>query len=223
MPPRKKFFQPGKVIGEQTILGLSPNKTRRQSYRVRCSCGHEFHATTATLRRHDDVCAKCRSKAARPKRVQKSIQARTLDLTGQTLNGCLVLRPAGPCPEFNHSFGWWVRDSDGNTKLASESNLLMRSFRSKRMDYYLYELVRKRAEVRRGEVPFNLKPEDIEVPECCPMRGVPLVMSSGGQKSPDSPTAVRVDPTKGWEPGNVVVVSWEASHGLRKVLKMKTG
>lgn len=51
--------------------------------------------------------------------------------------------------------------------------------------------------------------EDIDIPESCPVLGIPL--KKGGNFLGNSPSVDRVDNTKGYIPGNVQVISYRAN------------
>lgn len=68
---------------------------------------------------------------------------------------------------------------------------------------------RKRA--RLANVPFELKEHDFEIPDVCPVLGMALATGVGRCGPREwSPTLDRVVPSRGYVPGNVVVVSWRA-------------
>ena len=73
----------------------------------------------------------------------------------------------------------------------------------------LYYEAKKRAKQR--EIEFTITKDDIIVPSSCPITGVPLVKHTKvfGR---DSFSLDRVDPTKGYIPGNVRVISWAANN-----------
>lgn len=88
----------------------------------------------------------------------------------------------------------------------------------------LLSLAKQRAK-RRG-LPFTLVREDIVIPERCPVLG--LLLERGQRKLKDaSPTLDRLDPCKGYVPGNIAVISWRANkvrgdatrEELRRVLR----
>ncbi len=61
-------------------------------------------------------------------------------------------------------------------------------------------------------VPFAITPEDIEVPEVCPVLGIPLVRNHSGKGHKyNSPTLDRVIPELGYVKGNIVVMSARAN------------
>jgi hypothetical protein len=67
---------------------------------------------------------------------------------------------------------------------------------------------KRRAE--RQKVPFNLKPEDFEIPIVCPVFGIPLFHGQG-QAGDNSPTLDRIIPALGYVPGNVLIISNRAN------------
>ena len=60
---------------------------------------------------------------------------------------------------------------------------------------------------------FNITIEDINIPEKCPVLGIPLVLHKGEGKGPkyDSPSVDRIDSNLGYVKGNVRVISWRAN------------
>lgn len=63
---------------------------------------------------------------------------------------------------------------------------------------------------RLKNLPFDLELEDIQIPERCPIFGIPLE-SSGGLSNPNLATLDRLVPEKGYVRGNVWVISWRAN------------
>lgn len=65
---------------------------------------------------------------------------------------------------------------------------------------------------KRLGVPFGITAEDIPIPDRCPALGIPLYPNFGGKaQHPYSPSIDRIDPTKGYIPGNVKVISAKAN------------
>ena len=64
-------------------------------------------------------------------------------------------------------------------------------------------------------IPFSISPADIPIPAKCPILGMPLKFSLavGGKSMPrqNSPSVDRIDPKKGYVPGNVRVISFLAN------------
>lgn len=78
----------------------------------------------------------------------------------------------------------------------------------------LYYAAKGRAS-QRG-VSFSITPEDIVIPEFCPVLGMKLVPKIGGgplssRVNPDAPTIDRIDNDRGYEPGNIAVISLRAN------------
>jgi hypothetical protein len=63
---------------------------------------------------------------------------------------------------------------------------------------------------RQLGVPFNLKPSDFEIPDKCPLLGIPLKVNAGAVGI-DSPTLDRKVPHLGYVVGNVWVISHRAN------------
>lgn len=74
---------------------------------------------------------------------------------------------------------------------------------------YLHRVAKHRAK-KRG-VEFSITPADIRIPETCPVFGFPLVLGVGISGKPggnfNSPSLDRIDPSVGYVPGNVRVIS----------------
>lgn len=68
-----------------------------------------------------------------------------------------------------------------------------------------------RARAKRDGLAFDLQPGDIHVPDLCPVLGLPLFHKTGKGGGPNSPSLDRIDSSKGYVKGNVVVVSWRAN------------
>lgn len=60
------------------------------------------------------------------------------------------------------------------------------------------------------EIPFEISPEDIQVPHYCPVLGIPL-KKGVGKVHDASPTLDRITPDTGYVVGNIVVVSMRAN------------
>lgn len=67
-----------------------------------------------------------------------------------------------------------------------------------------------RTRSRHENVPFDLSPEDLVMPQVCPVLGIPLT-HLGGKLSDDKPSLDRVVPSLGYVRGNVVIISWRAN------------
>jgi hypothetical protein len=73
---------------------------------------------------------------------------------------------------------------------------------------YLWRRAKERARVKG--LAFSIEVQDVVVPARCPVLGCALSRGEG-KFCPTSPTLDRIDSTKGYVKGNVVVVSWRAN------------
>lgn len=67
-----------------------------------------------------------------------------------------------------------------------------------------------RYRAQRQGVPFNITEDDIVIPDRCPILGIKLAMGEG-QQSENSPSLDKIDPTMGYVPGNIQVISYKAN------------
>ena len=75
---------------------------------------------------------------------------------------------------------------------------------------YIYNATKSRT--KRSGIPFDLKLEDIVVPEFCPVLGIPLEWQIGkGGRTDNSPSLDRMEPELGYTKGNVQVISMRAN------------
>lgn len=79
---------------------------------------------------------------------------------------------------------------------------------TRRIQRYLWALSRRRAKEKGLE--HTISPEDIQVPDVCPVLQIPLNTYRGGFDR-SSYSLDRVDSSKGYVPGNVRVLSWRAN------------
>jgi len=83
-----------------------------------------------------------------------------------------------------------------------------RLWRIKNPARYMVSQIKSRA-TKRG-IDFNLKEEDITIPDTCPVLGIPL--KYGGNKNKDnSPSVDRIDNSKGYTKDNICVISYRAN------------
>ena len=69
-----------------------------------------------------------------------------------------------------------------------------------------------RARAREAGVPFTIGVEDIIIPTHCPILGIPLFSTTGKRGGGDnSPSLDRIEPARGYVPGNVIVISNRAN------------
>jgi len=85
----------------------------------------------------------------------------------------------------------------------------MRSYRERRPDRFLLSSAKQRA--RQRGLPFSITEKDIKIGKRCPVLGI--LYKTGVSKRPieSSPTLDRINPKRGYVPGNVVVISLMAN------------
>ena len=81
-------------------------------------------------------------------------------------------------------------------------------------EQYLLQGARRRSKAKGLDLTIEVS--DIQIPEVCPLLGIPIVKGSHaparkGGPTPNSPTLDRKDPSKGYVKGNVWVISWRAN------------
>lgn len=99
---------------------------------------------------------------------------------------------------------WYAKNKERGIANAKRTKLSRRGDTISR----LYDSAKDRATAR--DIEFSISYEDIVVTEKCPILGVPLVYR-GGKAYDDSFSLDRIDPSKGYIPGNVRVVSRKAN------------
>ena len=98
-----------------------------------------------------------------------------------------------------------------NLEKSKEYNkLYQREYFKNNREKYLYWQVKGRA--LRGGLPFNLEPEDLVIPDVCPVLGIPLFRNTGGKRpTANSPSVDRIIPELGYVKGNIQVISQRAN------------
>ena len=82
--------------------------------------------------------------------------------------------------------------------------------RKENPEYYLWKAAKQRA--KRKNLDFNITPDDIIIPQLCPLLNIPIIHTVGkGQRSDNSPSLDRIDNRFGYIKGNILVVSWRAN------------
>lgn len=106
------------------------------------------------------------------------------------------------------------KDKIGNRRHSWCRECHNQSFIEKDAVTKLLDSARKRAALKGQD--FSLKPEDIKIPDRCPVLGIPLFSNTGqgpigGANSWNAPTLDRIDNSKGYVSGNVCVISRKAN------------
>lgn len=109
-----------------------------------------------------------------------------------------------PCKRGHY---WW-RDRNGNCIKCQK----VRDRNAKYRNYEAWMFRQKRSQCRNRGIPFTISPEDVTVPEFCPVLGVRLSIEPTSNGSRDAtPSLDRINPSGGYVPGNVAVISLRAN------------
>ena len=91
----------------------------------------------------------------------------------------------------------------------SENHLqITQAYRKRRPVWYMLAQAKSRA--KKMGLPFDLREEDISIPEFCPLLGLKLERAEGKAK-PNSPSLDRIRPERGYVRGNVWIISFKAN------------
>ena len=71
-------------------------------------------------------------------------------------------------------------------------------------------LSQARTRAKASGIPCSITEDDFEIPGFCPVLGIKLSRGTGAQHD-GSPSLDRMDSSRGYEPGNVSVISWRAN------------
>jgi hypothetical protein len=74
----------------------------------------------------------------------------------------------------------------------------------------LYLLVSAKARAAKRGLPFDLSPADLQIPEFCPVLGIPITVATGPVRD-GSPSLDRIDNNGGYVVGNVRIISFRAN------------
>lgn len=80
----------------------------------------------------------------------------------------------------------------------------------RRNDWAKVRLAELQNKAARNGLDFDLDESDLLLPDTCPVLGIPMRVGDGKQ-SPNSPSVDRIDNSRGYVKGNVVVVSLRAN------------
>ena len=115
--------------------------------------------------------------------------------------GKIGTRELASKPEFAGWASSKIRETRNNVLRESSKAEWVRNNPEKRM------CAKIRSRCKRFNIYFDIKPEDLMIPENCPVLGIPLDSSS----SDNVPSVDRFDPSKGYTPDNVNVISNRAN------------
>ena len=71
-------------------------------------------------------------------------------------------------------------------------------------------LTKVRQRARRKGIECTVTAKDLVFPEFCPVLGIPIFLTAG-QFTDNSPSIDRIDPLRGYVPGNVSIISFRAN------------
>jgi hypothetical protein len=95
-----------------------------------------------------------------------------------------------------------------NPEYVDKIKIRVRERRLGNPEWYLWDKARSRA--KKGQLPFNIEVKDVIIPEVCPILEMPLKVL-GLRNGHQCPTIDRVDNSKGYVKGNIVVISYRAN------------
>lgn len=202
------------------------NRHSQSLWRCRCDCGVEKVVCVSSLRRlHPVQSCGCLKRDAWKSRPDRNVVDGTFRCT--RCGGRLPLREMAkpktyrctPCNRDYHK-GLYARDPERHREhrrryLKTNAKRIHEHQKQLRVNHPEKTLLRNARDraTKRG-LPFALTLDNIQIPETCPVLGVPLVRNTcegPGFPAPNSPTLDRLDPAKGYVPGNVAVISWRAN------------
>ncbi len=112
-------------------------------------------------------------------------------------------------PEYGRE-AWKRRREDGGSEYDRRGRANQARYRLRHPARTMLAAAKARA-AKKG-IEFSITVADITVPEVCPYLGLELVSHAGtGQGQADSPSLDRINPERGYVPGNVEVISLRAN------------
>lgn len=101
-------------------------------------------------------------------------------------------------------------------KSAKRYALKRNEIRKQSMDRYYNDLIgvmidRTKQRAKKLSIPHTIRRSDILIPEFCPVFGCRLERSLEGHAKSNSPSIDKIDPTKGYIPGNIQILSYKAN------------
>ncbi len=119
---------------------------------------------------------------------------------------CTKCGEVKPLDEFsNKKDGKDGKRANCKTCVGTSARLYRNNFPEK----YLFSAAKGRA--KKNGIPFNITEEDIKIPEVCPIFNKPFIYSVSGRQD-FTPSLDRIDNTKGYVKGNIIVISWKANN-----------
>ena len=172
-------------------------KGERGAAKTHCPQGHPYDAQNTRVSNGMRFCRRCDSDKQKARR---------------RAGGRVVVPHAERthCPA-GHEY------TEVNTRISAGSRFCRTCDREKhvaediaRPEVPMWEKARQRA--TRVGVPFEIEPEDVVIPPCCPVLGIALVRNTGIRGPQDaSPSLDRLRPSEGYVRGNIAVISNRAN------------
>lgn len=208
-------------------MDLGNNQLGQSVWLCRCDCGVEKTVCITALRGGYTKSCGCLRKDSWKKRPAKNIKNGKFTCSRCGKRKLLKEKARGRCyrcvecnREYHreryrsNSVGIRAAQEKYRERNADRINKRAAELKREKPEKYLCQLAKGRA--KRLGVPFSLTPADIHIPDLCPVLGVRLsfakhIPGKRGGPSSETPTIDRMNPRKGYVPGNVEVISWRAN------------
>ena len=112
-----------------------------------------------------------------------------------------------PCPRGHNGYRYTINSACVECTREKEAEEYS-SNREKHWARSLWHNAKHRAS-KQG-LPFTIELDDVKIPSKCPVLGLAITMGRGRPEN-SSPTIDRIVPSKGYVPGNIVVISYRAN------------
>lgn len=181
MPPARDLT--GQKFNSLTALYRDGVSSRGHIlWRFACICGTEIIHSGATVSKGEKISCGCHKE-------QKKVTPRVCDYCG---GESVKLNEAGYVGNICH-------------RCAA---VRMKQYLVDNPTYYLVAAARSRA--KKMGMPFNITPEDVSIPEFCPVLGIRLIRGKMGDRD-HSPSIDKIIPELGYTKGNVAIMSFRAN------------
>lgn len=171
-------------------------KGDQESAKTHCPQGHEYSPENTRVSAGSRFCRACDREKRSAKRREGG---RVVEI-----NAAKTHCPAG------HEY------TEANTRVCKGMRFCRACDREKHVsediahpERPMWDAARHRA--KKHGVPFEIQLEDIVIPPCCPVLGIPLQRGPNGRLHDASPSLDRTEPSKGYVRGNVAVISYKAN------------
>ena len=98
-------------------------------------------------------------------------------------------------------------------KQAAQRNKLIYEKQKENREFPYHTFNNSKNRAKKHGLDFTIKREDFELPDICPVLGIPL----NWETRDNWPSIDRIDNTKGYIPGNVIIVSYKANAAKRNL------